>query len=368
MSNVTTPSSHPDTGYRGNLVHGTSQVNAWLSSRPAEAALEPQLPIIDAHHHLWELRAFGNRYLFDDLLEDLSRGHNVEATVFLEASAMYRATGPERLKSIGEVEFARGMGAMSDSGLYGPCRIAAAIVAQVDLRLGDEAAEVLDIATEAAGGRLRGIRHQSPFDDGEIGSYIRHQMPQNLLADPTFIKGAAQVARRGLSFDTYLLHPQLDDVLSLARALPDLPIIVNHVGGVLGVGPHANRRDEVFVEWRKAMARLAKMPNVNVKLGGMGMPMFGFGFHTQAAPPDSTTLAAAWKPYIETCIELFGPRRCMFESNFPVDKQSFGYSEMWNAFKLVTRGMSASERADLFKGTAARVYRIEDRRADGTSP
>lgn len=359
--NIVPSKDHPDTGYRGNLVHDTRHVNAWLARRPAEAALEPELPIVDAHHHFWDLRAFGSRYLFDDMLADLQSGHNVEATVFVEAAAMYRATGPEHLKSMGEIEFARGMGAMSDSGIYGHCRMAAVIVGQVDLRLGDAAGELLDIAMDAAGGRLRGVRHQSPFDDGEIGSYLRHRMPQHLLQDATFHAGATQLARRDLSLDAWLFHPQLGDVAVLAQALPELRIVLNHVGGMLGVGPYRDRRDEVFAQWRKDMAVLARLPNVHVKLGGLGMPMFGFGFHLHDDPPDSQALAAAWKPAIETCIELFGPGRCMFESNFPVDKQSFGYSEVWNAFKRITRALSATERAELFKGTAARFYRIPDK-------
>lgn len=352
--------AHPDTGYRGNLVHDSRRVAAWLSRRPPEAALEPDLPIVDAHHHLWDLRAFGSRYLFDDLVADLQTGHRIEATVFVEAAAMYRRRGPEHLKSLGEIEFARGMGAMADSGLYGSCRIAAAIVAQVDLRLGDAAGEVLDLALEAAGGRLRGVRHQTPFEAGEIGSYLRHRMPEHLLADGTFQAGAKQLARRGLAFDAWLFHPQLPDVAALARAVPDLPIVVNHVGGLLGAGVYRAQRAEAMRAWRQDMAALARLPNVHVKLGGLGMPVFGFDLHLLEEPPDSRMLAEAWKPCIETCIELFGPERCMFESNFPVDKQSFGYSEVWNAFKRLTRGMSAHERGQLFKGTAARFYRIEE--------
>lgn len=343
---------HPDTGYRGNLVRDTRQVNDWHARRPAEAALEPSLPIIDSHTHFWDLQAFGSRYLFDDMLADLQCGHKVEATVFIEAAAMYRATGPEQLKSIGEIEFARGMAAMSDSGLHGPCRMAAVIVGQVDLRLGEAAGELLDIAAEAAGGRFRGVRHQSPFDGGEIGSYLRHRMSEHLLRDPVFQASAAQLAKRNLSLDAWLFHPQLEDVAVLARALPDLRIVVNHVGGMLGVGPYLNCRDEVFVEWRKSMASLAELPNVHVKLGGLGMPVFGYGFHLRSDAPDSQTLASAWKPVIDTCIELFGANRCMFESNFPVDKQSYGYSEVWNAFKRITRPLRSSSRARPSASTA----------------
>lgn len=351
---------HPDTGYRGNLVHDSRHLEAWHARRPAEAALEPELPIIDSHTHFWDLQAFGSRYLFDEMLVDVQSGHQVEATVFIEAAAMYRAKGPDRLKSIGEVEFARGMGAMADSGLYGPCRMAAVIVGQVDLRLGEAAGELLDIASEAAGGRFRGVRHQTPFDNGEIGSYLRHRMPEHLLRDATFQAGAAQLARRDLSLDAWLFHPQLEDVAVLARALPDLRIVVNHAGGILGVGPWLNRQDEVFAEWRKRMTALAQLPNVHVKLGGLGMPVFGYGFHLRRDPPDSQTLATAWKPVIDTCIGLFGPGRCMFESNFPVDKQAYGYSELWNAFKRITKSLSVTERAQLFKGTAAHFYRMDE--------
>jgi L-fuconolactonase len=352
---------HPDTGYRGNLVKDTKTMNAWIARRAPEAALEPALPIIDSHTHFWDLQTFGSRYLFDDMRDDvLHSGHNVEATVFIEAAAMYRAKGPEHLKSIGEVEFARGMAAMADSGLYGNCRMAAVIVGQVDLRLGDAAGEVLDIAMDAAGGRFRGVRHQTPFDNGEIGSYLRHRMPEHLLRDATFQVGAAQLAKRNLSLDAWLFHPQLEDVAVLAGALPDLRIVVNHVGGMLGVGPYRGRRDEVFTQWRKGMTDLARHPNVHVKLGGMGMPLFGHDLHLRDDPPDSQTLAAAWKPVIDTCIELFGAQRCMLESNFPVDKQAYGYSEVWNAFKRITASLSATERAQLFKRTAANFYRMDD--------
>ncbi|WP_157084887.1 amidohydrolase family protein [Hydrogenophaga palleronii] len=353
---------HPDTGYRGNLVKDTKTVNAWLAGCAPEPALEPELPIIDSHTHFWDLQDFGSRYLFDDMRDDVMNcGHNIEATVFIEAAAMYRANGPEHLRSLGEVEFARGMAAMADSGLYGTCRMAAVIVGQVDLRLGDAAGDVLDAAVEAAGGRFRGVRHQTPFDSGEIGSYLRHRMPEHLLRDPGFQLGAAQLVRRNLSLDVWLFHPQLEDVAVLARALPDLRIVVNHVGGPLGVGPYQGKRDEVFSSWRAGMEALAQHLNVHVKLGGMGMPVFGNGLHLRGVPPDSQTLATTWKPVVDTCIELFGASRCMFESNFPVDKQAYGYSEVWNAFKRLTHALPAADRAQLFKGTAARIYRMDDK-------
>lgn len=353
---------HPDTGYRGNLVKDTKTVNAWLARRAPEQALEPELPIIDSHTHFWDLQAFGSRYLFEDMRDDVANsGHNIEATVFIEAAAMYRASGPEHLKSLGEIEFARGMAAMADSGLYGKCRMAAVIVGQVDLRLGDAAGEVIDAAIDAAGGRFRGVRHQTPFDNGEIGSYLRHRMPEHLLQDATFQRGASQLARRNLSLDTWLFHTQLEDVAVLARALPDLRIVVNHVGGPLGVGPYLGRRDEVFASWRTGMVKLARHPNVHMKLGGMGMPVFGNDLHLRGEPADSQTLATTWKPVTETCVELFGAERCMFESNFPVDKQAYGYSEVWNAFKRLTHAWPTADRALLFKGTAAQFYRMDDK-------
>jgi L-fuconolactonase len=345
--------------FRGNQPRTTAALEAWLARRPREAALEPALPIVDPHHHLWDFPAHGNRYLLDDLLADVRGGHHVVATVFVEAGAMLRAAGPIEWRSLGEVEFATGMAAMADSGGYGPCRVAAGIVAHADLRLGERVGEILEAQSRASGGRLRGIRHQVAHDGGSIGSHIKQRAPEHLLLDPRFQAGFAQLARFGLSFDAWLYHPQLDDLVELAASFPQTTIVLNHVGAPLGVDVFAAHRTETFAAWRKDVARLAACGNVVVKVGGMGMPQFGFGFEQRDVPPSSEELALAWRPLFDVCLESFGPDRCMLESNFPVDKQSGDYNSVWNAFKLMSAALPESDRRALFSGTAARTYRLK---------
>ncbi len=310
---------------------------AWLDLR-TEPILEPELPIIDPHHHLWDRD--GWRYLLDDLLEDTGSGHNIVATVFVQARAMYRATGPVELRPVGETEFVNGVAAMSATGAYGKTRACAGIVAR------------------AGGDRFRGIRYITAWDADASVRNPAHVTSPHLLADGAFREGLVVLGRLGLSFDAWLFHPQIDELTSLARALPDLPIVLNHVGGPIGIGAYAGRRQDIFARWAASIKALATCENVCVKLGGLGMRIGGFGFHEQAEPPSSETLAQAWRPYIETCIEAFGPSRSMFESNFPVDKGSYSYSVFWNACKLLAKGASGPEKADLFSGAAARFYRL----------
>jgi L-fuconolactonase len=327
----------------------------WLAKR-REPILEPERVIVDPHHHLWDRP--GNRYLFPEILEDLASGHDVRATVFVQAGSMHRADGPEALRSLGETEFVNGIAAMSASGGYGPARVAAGIVGQVDLRLGARAAGVLEQHVAVAGGRFRGIRQSSPYhaDPSARGSSV--SAPQGLLADDAFREGFRCLRPLGLSFDAWMYHPQLPELGDLARAFPDQPIVLDHIGGALGIGPYHGKRDEVFRDWSASIRALADCPNIHVKLGGLGMPLTGFDFATRDAPPSSEQLAAAWRPYFETCIAAFGPQRCMVESNFPVDKGMFSYAVMWNAFKRVLAGHSADEKTALFSGTAARFYRL----------
>ena len=219
--------------------------------------------------------------------------------------------------------------------------------------------EVLEAELAVGGGRFRGIRHGVSWDANEaIQKFATRVVPPHLVRDPKFREGFAQLAGLGLSFESWQYHPQLPDAIDLARAFPDTTIILNHVGGVLGVGPYAGRRQEILESWRKDIGEFAKCPNVNVKLGGIGMTSFGFDFHERDLPPSSEDLASAWRQYIEPCIQAFGVNRCMFESNFPPDKQSCGYTELWNAFKRITSGGSAAEKRALYSGTAARVYRL----------
>ncbi|MDQ1079101.1 amidohydrolase [Pseudoroseomonas cervicalis] len=328
----------------------------WLA-QVREEILDPSLPIVDPHHHLWDRP--GSRYLLDELLRDTGSGHDVRATVYVQARGMYRAGGPEDLRSLGETEFANGVAAQSASGLYGPIRACAGIVGMVDLMLGDAVAPLLEQHLRAGGDRFRGIRNQTAWH--ELPEINSNPVPprKGLLSEPAFLRGAGRLREYGLSLDVWAYHTQLDEVTALARALPDLPVILDHAGGPLGAGPYAGRRDEVFAEWSARMRHLAQCPNVTVKLGGLGMAVNGFGFEQQPLPPGSEQLAKAWRPYIEFCIETFGPTRCMFESNFPVDKGSYGYAVLWNAFKRLVSGASADEKSALFSATATRVYRLQ---------
>jgi L-fuconolactonase len=310
------------------------------------------------HHHFWDTPQRG-RYFLPDLLADIGGGHKIVATVFVECQAMYRKAGPEDMAPVGEVEFVNGIAAMSASGNYGPCRVAEAIVGHANLTIGARVRDVLEAEIAVGGGRFRGIRHGVSWDGSDaIGKFASRFVPPHQLRDPTFREGFSQLGHLGLSFESWQYHPQLSDAIDLARAFPDTTIILNHVGGVLGVGPYSGHRQEILASWKKDIGELAKCPNVNVKLGGIGMVSFGFDFHERDTPPSSEELATAWRQYIEPCIEAFGVNRCMFESNFPPDKQSCGYTELWNAFKRITAGASAAEKTALYSGTAARVYRL----------
>ena len=336
--------------------------NPYLPVRPEwldrwhEEVLEPDLPIVDPHHHLWDRP--GWRYLLDELLDDLTRGHRIVATVFVQCRAMHRAAGPEELRPVGETEFVNGVAAMSASGIYGPTRICAGIVGHADLRLGDRVQDVLEAHRQAGGGRFRGIRHIAAWDADPVTLNPGNPAPPELLADPAFRAGFARLAPLDLSFDAWLFHPQIPELTDLARAYPHTAIVLNHVGGPLGIGTYAGKRNEVFAAWRAAIRDLADCPNVAVKVGGLGMRINGFGFERAPDPPSSEALAAAWRPYVETCIEAFGASRCMFESNFPVDKGSYPYAAYWNACKRLTRGARPEEKASLFSKTVARFYRI----------
>jgi predicted TIM-barrel fold metal-dependent hydrolase len=326
----------------------------WLD-RWQEEIIEPDLPIVDPHHHLWDRPTW--RYLLDELLADLNSGHRIVATVFLQCRSMHRASGPEAFRPVGETEFVNGVAAMSASGGYGPTEVCAGIVGHVDLRLGAQAGKVLDAHLRAGGGRFRGIRHTNAWE-ASVPRPTNAPIP-HLLADEDFRAGFAQLAPRDLSFDAWMYHPQIPELAALARAFPDTRIVLNHVGGPLGIGDYTGRRDDVRAAWSASIRDLATCPNVYVKLGGLGMPLTGLAFHEQPEPPTSEQLAAASRPFFETCIDAFGADRCMFESNFPVDKESFSYAVYWNACKRLTQGASAADKAALFSGSAARFYRLE---------
>ncbi len=336
--------------------------NDWLALTQ-EPTLEPDLPICDPHHHFWDLRPRSipyQRYLLHELNADIYSGHNVVSTVFVvEARAMYRPDGPEELRPVGEVEFVQGLAAASVSGVYGPGRAAAAIIGHGNLNLGEGVEPVLQALHAASPNRFRGIRHSVTWDPHpEIENTSAHQA-QGQLASDSFRSGARVLSRMGLSLEGWLNHPQLTELADFANAVPDLTVILNHVGGLMRIGPYANRDDEVLAEWRSGIAAVAACPNVVVKLGGIGMPRAGFDWHTRDLPIGSEELAADIAPILNYCIEQFGPERCMFESNFPPDKVSFSYNVMYNAFKRLSQGYSPTERAAMFHDTAARVYRID---------
>lgn len=342
-----------------------------------EDILEPDLPIIDPHHHLWDLRplvpAFPEprhpfieglvdnaHYTFDQLHAHVTGGHNVVATVFMECSAFYNGAYGEALKSVGEVEFVNGVAAQSASGLYGRPRLCAGIVGHADLTRGAAAGEVLDALRAAAPGRFRGIRHSASHDPDPdvLGPSFRLRV-EGLYRDRTFREGFAELGKRGLTFDAWLLEPQLDDIIDLARAFPDQPICLDHCGTPLGIASYAGKLDERFDTWASRIRELATCENVVVKLGGLAMPFCALPDEGPAAGWSSDRLADAWRPYIETCIEAFGTSRAMFESNYPVDYWGADYQVLWNSFKRLASGASADEKAALFAGNAARFYQIE---------
>jgi L-fuconolactonase len=327
----------------------------WLG-QVTEDILDADRPICDPHHHLWDHP--GSRYLLDELLEDLRSGHNVVSTVFVECASMYRADGPESLRPVGETEFVNGIAAMTASGGYGDLRACAGIVSFADLTLGAAVGEALDVHM-ARSGRFRGIRHAAGWDADDRVRNSHTNPPKNLLLDARFREGFRELGRRNLSFDAWLYHPQISELTSLARAFPDVIIVFDHFGGPLGIGPYEGRREEIFTRWREDVAELARCPNVYAKLGGLVMPVNGFGFHQRQRPATSDEIVAATGRYYRHTIDCFGVERCMFESNFPVDKQSCSYAVLWNAFKKLVADASETEKQRLFHDTACEAYRLE---------
>jgi predicted TIM-barrel fold metal-dependent hydrolase len=329
---------------------------AWLDLR-TEEVIDPGRPIVDAHQHLW---ARQGGYFVPELLEDLGSGHHFRGTVYVECTNMYRAEGDPRFASVGEVEYANGVAAMFASGAHGPLRVCAGIVGRVDLTMGGFAEEVLQACIARAPDRFRGIRHMAAWDASPEVSMLLRPPPKDLLLDPKFREGFAKLGKLGLSYDAWVYHPQLPQLIELVDRFPDTTFIVGHCGGKANRGPYAERHDEVFREWKAAINELARRPNVNVKIGGLNMRLAGYPFIDRDLPPSSEELAAAWRPEVETCIEAFGPGRSMFESNFPPDKCGVSARVLWNAFKRLASGYSESEKSALFAGTAIRVYRLPE--------
>jgi len=337
--------------------HSNNQ--AWLE-KVQEEALEPDLPICDPHHHLWEARpkAVQPHYALAEILDNISGGHNIVSTVFIECGAEFRADGPEAFRCVGETEYVSAIADEAATGKHGPCKVAAGIVGTCDLKIGDQAADVLDAQVEAGKGRFKGIRLGAYWiDDPDIPNH-RTEPPQDLMMRDDFRTGFKHLAPRNLSFEVWCCHPQIPQATDLARAFPDTTIVLDHFGGPSPVGPYAGKQDEVFEDWKGMIDELSLCENVMAKLGGLNMEVNGFDWHERDTPPTSDELVEATRRYFDYTIDKFGVNRCMFESNFPVDKLSCSYTVIWNSFKRLSKDFSASERAALFHDTAVRVYKL----------
>jgi len=330
----------------------TGPDDEWLGTL-TEEILEPGIAIVDPHHHLWLRNDY--TYLMPELAADLASGHNIVATVYAECHSMYRQDGPEVERSLGETEFVRGQAAMSASGTFGPTRACDVLFGNVDVTLGAAVEPLLEQHIEVSGGRFRGIRISSGWDADEK---IHNVAPDpRLLVDPRVQEAVAVLSRMGLTLDCWLYHPQLDEVAELADAYPDLTIVLNHVGSPILGGPYRGKTDEVFEDWRDRIRRVGERENVFIKLGALPIRMPGYE-GDRSVPPGSEEVAAAWRPWMETCIDAFGPSRSMFESNFPVQKRWCSYQVCWNAYKHISANATAVEKADLFAGAAVRAYRM----------
>ena len=336
--------------------HAGQDKTTWRALR-REEVLEPERPIIDAHHHLWERN--GHAYLFKQYQADASSSHNIRASVYIECGAYYRATGPEMMSRLGEVEYANGIAAMAAAQLPGSPQICAAIVGTADLTYGAEISRLLDAQQASAAERFRGIRLITKWDHDQALNNGRYVLPQGLLTDKDFRAGFAQLESRNLSFDAMIYHPQLSELTDLARTFPGTTIILNHIGGLLAyTRTYKEQSQQATSHWKAAMLELSTCPNVLVKLGGLGMPYLGFGLDKLAIPASSEQLAQAWGPLFRFCIDTFGPDRCMFESNFPPDRESVDFPVLWNAFKRIASEYSDQEKHALFFSSAARAYRL----------
>lgn len=321
----------------------------WLALTQEEV-LAPEQPILDAHHHLWD-RPEG-RYAADELQLDVGQGHDVRASLYVQCRTGYRSEGPDALRPVGEVETVLAWCKAWPEHPVG-------VVAFADLQLGDGVRPVLDALIEAGGGKVRGIRNTTAFHPHPKVRSNPLPATDGLLRSSEFKLGAQAVASRGLALDIWAYHPQLDEVFELACAAPELRIVIDHCGGPLGVGPYRKGCADVFRAWRQSLSQIAELPNTWIKIGGFGLSVMGYAYAQLPKPPASGRLAADWAPYVETCLELFGTHRAMFESNFPVDKGQFGYRTLWNAFKRLSAGLSADARDDLFWRSAARCYDID---------
>ncbi|MEX0942495.1 MAG: amidohydrolase family protein [Pseudomonadales bacterium] len=330
----------------------------WLALT-VEETLEPELEICDPHHHLWDHP--GSRYLLDEIIADTGSGHNVVSTVFVECASMYRQDGDPSLRPVGETEFVEKIARRSESHAHSKTWVASGIVSHADLTLGREVKSVLEAHVAASPERFRGIRHATGWHEEETIRNSHSNPPAGLMADDRFREGFAVLADMALTFDAWFYHTQLDEFVELAKAFPTNTIILDHFGGPLGIGPYQDKQAQVFAIWKDKVSALAGLDNVYFKLGGINMKINGFGWHKRTRPPGSDELVDATAAYYDHCIDTFGADHCMFESNFPVDKDSCSYNVLWNAFKKLSQFRSPAERAALFHNTAARVYRLKAR-------
>lgn len=333
----------------------TEAQTEWLALT-LEDTLAPEQPICDPHHHLWDHP--GHRYLLDELLLDIRSGHNIASTVFVECGSMFRQDGAPEMRPIGETEFVQGVAAMSASGGYGNTKVAAGIVSFADLTAGDAVRPVLEAHIAASSNRFRGIRHAAGWDSSPAVRNSHTNPPQSLYLREDFRQGFAWLNKLGLSFDAWFYHTQLDEFIDLANAFPETTIIMDHFGGPVGVGPYAGKKQEIFEYWQKRIEILGHCPNVYAKLGGINMKVNGFDWHKRKQPPGSEELADATAHYYHHVIEHFGSNRCMFESNFPVDKSSCSYNVLWNTFKHIAKKYDAADQQALLHDTAGQVYRL----------
>jgi predicted TIM-barrel fold metal-dependent hydrolase len=328
----------------------------WLG-KLREEILDPHRVIVDAHHHLWDRDR--SRYLLEEFLTDARSGHAITASVYVECRSMYRLDGPKECRSLGEVEFANGVAEQCETESVGKIRVCGAIVGRTDLRaLRNQAEEILRAFVAVGGGRLRGIRQSSNWTDNSEVSPEIPDRPRGLLLSDEFRHGFSWLNKLQLAFDAFLFHPQMAELIDLAQEYPDTKIILNHLGGPIGISRGGRIDKQVFSEWRTQLRSAAKCPNIFVKVGGLGMKYSGFSFHSKKSPPNSCQLRDAWHPLIETAVDAFGTKRSMFESNFPPDKGAYSYNVLWNAFKRITSAYSEDEKDDLFSRTAAAAYRL----------
>jgi L-fuconolactonase len=323
---------------------------------PDEEILFPGLPICDPHHHFFNSPDF--HYWLPDLVLDIKTGHNIVSTVYVDARLGYLQDGPEDLKPVGEIECVDSL--VANNRQSAGINIGAAIIGHADLKLGDRVKPVLEAHIAASPDRFRGIRIIACWDSSPACTRDINASQGGLLLDTAFRRGLACLKEYNLSLDVTLFHPQIPELVDLARAFPDTTIILDHTGGPLGAGPYADNPTEVFRNWQKNMAELAGCSNVYVKIGGLAMEIYAYGLTRQPKPINSITLAEIIKPYCLWCIEKFGVNRCMFESNFPIDKQQLAYAVLWNAFKRITKDFSTAERQALFHDAAFKAYRISE--------